>query len=215
MASTSGNWRLRSEDGVGEGHAIDYQTLSQGVSDGLWSETAQVRGPGRSDWIPIGDHPQLEEFLPRQRIFAGKPGEEAEIDMTPMIDVTFQLIIFFMITATFVVQKTLDMPQPTADQEVPAALPTLSQLQADNIIVKVRGDGGIEVDNKPVAMEQLTDALREASKKNPDSVELILDVDDQVAYDVVVKVIDGAAGAEIERVHFLRRAGEGDAPEAG
>jgi len=210
MATITEAWRVRSEDGEGECRTVDFGVLSQGVSDGVWSEADQVQGPGESRWMPVGDHPRLQDSLPPQPAFVSKGSEEAEMDMTPMIDVTFQLIIFFMITATFVVQKTLDMPETTADQQTPARLPTLSELQAENVIVKVRGDGTIEVDDRPVPIDQLAGALTEASKKNPDNMELILDVDDQVEYDVVVRVIDGAAGADMERVHFLRRASGGD-----
>jgi len=214
MTAMSGAWRVRSEDGVGEGRAFDFATMAQAVSDGLWSEESQVRGPQDKAWVTIGDHPRLQDFLPPRAAFTAKETGEAEMDMTPMIDVTFQLIIFFMITATFVVQKTLDMPDPTADQQTAASLPTLSQLQAENIVVTLRGGGVVEVDGRPVPMGGLTDALREASRKNPENVELILDVEDQVEYEIVVQVIDGAAGAEIERVHFLRRAAE-EAQEAG
>ena len=42
-------------------------------------------------------------------VFKRSSDSAVDFNMTPMIDVTFQLIIFFMITATFVVQKTLDM----------------------------------------------------------------------------------------------------------
>jgi biopolymer transport protein ExbD len=214
MATMTGPWRVRSEDGAGEGRALEFAALAQAVSDGAWSEESQVRGPQDRAWVPIGDHPQLQDVLPPRAPFAAKAAEDVEMDMTPMIDVTFQLIIFFMITATFVVQKTLDMPDPTADQQTAAALPTLSQLQAENIVVTLRGGGEVEVDGRVVPMDQLTEALREASRKNPDNVELILDVEDQVEYETVVRVIDGAAGAQIEKVHFLRHASEG-AQEAG
>lgn len=43
-------------------------------------------------------------------------GEEAEMDMTPMVDCVFQLLIFFMLTASFAVQKSLLFPKPTVDQ---------------------------------------------------------------------------------------------------
>jgi biopolymer transport protein ExbD len=205
MATTTQPWQLRSEDGVGEGRAIDFRALVRGISDGVWSEAEQVRDPRDGRWRPIGDHPQLQEFLPHKPLFTPKPAEEAEMDMTPMIDVTFQLIIFFMITAAFVVQKTLDMPEATPDQEKNPARKTLSQLAKENVIVKIAGDGSIAVDEKPTKIDQLPEALREASKKNPDSFELILDVDDEVDYEVVVRVIDEAAGAKIQKVLFLRR----------
>ena len=40
---------------------------------------------------------------------------EAEMDMTPMCDVTFQLLIFFMVTAAFAMQKSIEIPKPKQD----------------------------------------------------------------------------------------------------
>jgi biopolymer transport protein ExbD len=207
MATTTPQWRLRSEDAVGQGQPIEYRMLVQGISDGAWSEGNQVFDPYNNRWVPIGDHPKLQEFLPHKPLFAPKPAEEAEMDMTPMIDVTFQLIIFFMITAAFVVQKTLDMPEASPEQNDRPAAKTLNELAKENVIVKIDGAGNIAVDGAPVEIAELPDALREASKKNPDSFELILDVDDEVDYEVVVRVIDEAAGAKVQKVQFLRRRG--------
>jgi len=215
MATTSETWRVRSEDGVGEGRVVDFRLLTQAIGDGAWSEAAQVYDPRDGRWRLIGDHPQLQEFLPLRPLFKAKPVEEAQMDMTPMIDVTFQLIIFFMITATFVVQKTLDMPASTPDEEKAASHSTLSELAERNIIVRIRDDGSITVDDRLVEIDELPKALEAASEKNPDNVELILDVDDEVDYEVVVQVIDGAAGAEIEKVHFLRHVSPADGGQTG
>lgn len=42
--------------------------------------------------------------------------QESEMDMTPMVDCVFQLLIFFMLTASFAVQKSMLMPKPTVDE---------------------------------------------------------------------------------------------------
>jgi biopolymer transport protein ExbD len=42
---------------------------------------------------------------------------EAEMDMTPMVDVTFLLLIFFMVTAAFAVQKAKEIPKPEPQEE--------------------------------------------------------------------------------------------------
>jgi biopolymer transport protein ExbD len=44
---------------------------------------------------------------------------ETEMDMTPMVDVTFQLLIFFMITAAFALQKAKEIPKPKLDEPSP------------------------------------------------------------------------------------------------
>lgn len=201
MAAATAQWRVRSEDGVGEGQPVEWPRLRQAVADGGWSEAAQVRGPQDDRWIPIGDHPQLVEFLPRQPLLRPRPGEEAEMDMTPMIDVTFQLIIFFMITATFVVQKTLPTPEADPDRQRPM---TLRQLQQGNIIVRITADATVTVDGRPTTVDALPEALIEAAKDR-DNVEMVMDIADEVDYQLVVQAIDAAAGAQIEKVHLARR----------
>jgi biopolymer transport protein ExbD len=53
-----------------------------------------------------------ESLLPVKRVKT----PEAELDMTPMCDVTFQLLIFFMVTAAFALQKSFEIPKPKQDE---------------------------------------------------------------------------------------------------
>ena len=64
-------------------------------------------------------------------------GDE-QLDMTPMVDVTFLLLIFFMITAAFALQKALEVP-PTEEQAA-AESRTIDDFAEDSIIVRVDGD---------------------------------------------------------------------------
>jgi biopolymer transport protein ExbD len=62
-----------------------------------------------------------------------------EMDMTPMVDVTFLLLIFFMVTAAFSLQKSFEVPTP--DQEQPSAqVKTLQDFEDDPNFVVVRVD---------------------------------------------------------------------------
>jgi biopolymer transport protein ExbD len=47
---------------------------------------------------------------------AGKDREALELDMTPMVDVTFLLLIFFMVTASFTLLKTIEQPAPNSEE---------------------------------------------------------------------------------------------------
>ena len=49
--------------------------------------------------------------------------DETEMDMTPMVDVTFLLLIFFMVTAAFTTQKALPLPTPKPDEPSTNAVP--------------------------------------------------------------------------------------------
>src|SRR5437868_4768995 len=114
---TTTGWRFRREDTTGPGRPIPQERLLRAIQEGALGEEDEVRQEQDAAWTKIGEHPYLQEFLPEHGGFRARPSEEAEMDMTPMIDVTFQLLIFFMIAATYVVQKTLDVAKAEADQQ--------------------------------------------------------------------------------------------------
>lgn len=62
---------------------------------------------------------------------------EAEMDMTPMVDVTFLLLIFFMVTATFTLQKSLEIPKVPDDDPSANAIETDPEEQGDFVTVLV------------------------------------------------------------------------------
>lgn len=66
-------------------------------------------------------------------------GVDADVDMTPMVDVTFLLLIFFMITAAFSLQKSFELPAPKEDQPSTKAR-TLLDFESDPEFVVVRID---------------------------------------------------------------------------
>lgn len=206
-------WRVRMEDDLGGGQEVAFDRLSQGIEDGVWGESDQARGPHDAEWAIIGEHPVLEEFLPPTPLLRERDTEEAEMDMTPMIDVTFQLLIFFMIAATYIVQKTMLLPRFEADEGPPTV--TLSELARDNIVVRVARDRSLTVDGSSTALGDLTSALIGAlQRRQHASAELILDVDDEVDQQTVVSVLDAAAGAEIEQVHFVSRDSKAGRPSS-
>lgn len=72
--------------------------------------------------------------------FSAPPSRsEAEMDMTPMVDVTFLLLIFFMVTAAFTMQKSFRVPTPRPDQPSSRAR-TVDDFEQDPDFVIVRID---------------------------------------------------------------------------
>jgi biopolymer transport protein ExbD len=202
---STGAWRVRAEGSAVAGRDVDFPTLARQIADGVWQESDEVRDPATGRWGLVGNHPQLEEFLSPARALEASAEDDAEMDITPMIDVTFQLIIFFMITATFVVQKTLDMPQAEADEPSSQFRPTWEEVEEQYIVVQVGQDGTITVDDEPVDLEDLPVVLAQAASER-ELVEMALTVHDEVQHELLVDVLDAAAGAEIERIHLARGA---------
>lgn len=197
-------WHARLEGEKTTGHAVSLEQLSEGIEHGVWSEVDEVRGPGERDFISIGDHPIAAEYLPLPEMFPPATTEEAESDLTPLIDVIFQLVIFFMIAATYTVQKTLDLPKAEKPTDANQGV-AMEQLEQTNVIIKISADGSYVVDGAPVDAEDLVGVLRDAVSQK-DNAEVVLDVDDAAEHDAVVKVLDAAGGANVERVLFVTRA---------
>lgn len=210
---TPGSWLVRTADETGPGRPIEFRRLAQGIEDGVWKEEDQARGPRDVQWRLIGEHPQLEEFLPPAPVFRRSTGDEAEMDMTPMSDVVFQLLIFFMIAATYTLQKTLDLPQARANEEG-ASTVTMQVVERTNVVVVASEDGQVLVDGQPAALDELELAIR-AARDIKQTGELALDAADGAPHELVVRILDAAAGARINQVHFIKRAGTSAGDGAG
>jgi biopolymer transport protein ExbD len=94
-----------------------------------------------------------------------------ELDLAPMVDVAFQLVLFFMVTATTVLFKTLEIPKPSADPPPGAVTQGISRSLDDfkdaYVIVEIDASGAMKVDHEPVQAElnALVERLRTAREK--------------------------------------------------
>jgi biopolymer transport protein ExbD len=99
------------------------------------------------------------------------PATVEELDLAPMVDVAFQLVLFFMVTATTVLYKTLEIPKPSNEQAPAAAAQgrsrTLDELKEDYILVEIDSLGAMKIDREPVAadMDTLVERLRTSREK--------------------------------------------------
>ena len=107
--------------------------------------------------------------------------EEASIDISPLIDMVFILLIFFMVTTTFVKDMKLDLERPTA------ASATTASTKAIRVFVDQHGD--IYVDNQPVRIYSLQSKLRDMLRVSTDKSVLVV-TDENVAAKVVLEVVD-------------------------
>ncbi|HPO01897.1 biopolymer transporter ExbD [Treponema zuelzerae] len=107
----------------------------------------------------------------------------AVVDLVPMIDVVFQLILFFLVSTTFAVLPgiSLDLPKSSTAQGV----------RTNGITITVEADGGLYVNTERVEMEALDAALEALGTDIPrDAVPVSLEADSAVPNGRIVNVLD-------------------------
>ncbi|MFM7128352.1 MAG: ExbD/TolR family protein [bacterium] len=90
-----------------------------------------------------------------------------ELDLAAMVDVAFQLVLFFMVTASVTLIKTMDLPKPTESTK-PAASSAPSvgtksknEVETEFIVVSINAAGEISIDDEPITTDQIVERLRE------------------------------------------------------
>ena len=110
-----------------------------------------------------------------------------EIQMSPLIDVIFLLLLFYAVTTTFVSDERLKLKLPEAKTAEDAGISRDERPPE----VKVAADGTIWIDDRIVPESQLEDRIRELVERAPDDG-IILKGDKGADYGVVVHVLDVA-----------------------
>ena len=90
------------------------------------------------------------------RLVRQAPPQEVEVDMTPLIDVTFLLLIFFMVISVF------NYMERAAELELPSVVQALVQkdVAEQRMVVNIEKDGGIVLFGQDVTLDTFRDQLR-------------------------------------------------------
>lgn len=118
-----------------------------------------------------------------------KPGE-GDISLTPLIDVVFQLLVFFMLTSTFVL--------PSLDLTLPRLNPELTISQDDNsILIEINSAGELWVDQRPVSY--IADGIRE--QEDRDQARLRFDA--STPYATITEILQQLGQLGISKIQFV------------
>ncbi len=131
----------------------------------------------------------------------GRPEPEfEEMDLTPMVDVTFLLLIFFMITAAFNLQKKIDMPPATAEEGMSTSVP---QQENSSVEAEIDRDNQIYIGGtQGTAFDEIV-RLLESEKAGIDDIELRVKIDPESTHEKRILVADAAAKAGFVKVKSL------------
>lgn len=122
-------------------------------------------------------------------IIPGRRRDDVNVDIAPLMDMVFILLIFFIVTATFTRETGVQIEKPKAE--------SAAQLQQRNILIAITRQGTVHVNERQVEPAALQEILKQMLQKNPDR-EIVLMADQRSFTGLLVKVMDAAnlAGAK-------------------
>ena len=130
-----------------------------------------------------------------------KRQSERRMDITPLIDCVFQLLIFFMVTTVFTTPETLQVDLPKAAESDKAPEKDL------NILISEKGE--MELNGELVTLDNLENALRQ-QKALYNSRVLIIKADEKALHGMVVDVMDAAKTVGIDELAIATEKEEGE-----
>ncbi|NOH79650.1 biopolymer transporter ExbD [Vibrio sp. RE86] len=117
--------------------------------------------------------------------------DEAQVDLTSMLDIVFIMLIFFIVTSSFVRESGVEVNRPTASNVV-------SQKEA-GIFVAITSANDIYIDKRVVDVERVQATLEHLLLDKPDA-SLVIQADEHAYSGTVVKVMDAAKGAGVQNI---------------
>jgi biopolymer transport protein ExbD len=117
--------------------------------------------------------------------------EETELDMTPMLDIVFIMLIFFIVTTSFVKESGVTVSTPQAQ--------SASRQENTNIFIAITDSGEIWIDRRPVDPRSLRAIVARLHADKPEG-SVIIQADENAATRVLVEVMDQVRLAGIDRI---------------
>jgi biopolymer transport protein ExbD len=125
------------------------------------------------------------------RLLNDQKKSRALLNITPLIDVLFILIIFFAVSSTFLEKPGIKLTLPEAQK---------TDLQkVEKAIIYVSSDEKIQFRDKEISLNNLEVLLVDAMKQSPDK-SLIIDADENVPHGFVVKIMDIARQSGVQKL---------------
>ena len=117
--------------------------------------------------------------------------EETELDMTPMLDIVFIMLIFFIVTTSFVKESGVTVNTPRAA--------TASNQEKVNIFIAITASGEVWVDRRPVDPRAIRTIVARLHADNPEG-SVIIQADADAATGTLVEIMDQVRLAGVEGI---------------
>ena len=114
--------------------------------------------------------------------------QEEELNLTPMLDVVFILLIFFIVTANFIKEPGLEVNRPDAETS------TIQENAA--ILIAIGNNDDIWIDGRRIDVRQVKANVTKLLAENPQG-SVVIQADEQASADAIIKVMDQSRDAGV------------------
>lgn len=128
----------------------------------------------------------MKQFLTQQQA-----EEEPSIDITPMLDVVFIMLIFFIVTATFVKEAGIDVNRPDAT--------TATKQEKANILIAISANDTIWIDRRQIDIRSVRPNIERLHAENPQGT-VVIQADKDSRTNTLIQVMDAARQAGVYNV---------------
>lgn len=117
--------------------------------------------------------------------------EETAIDMTPMLDIVFIMLIFFIVTTSFVKEAGVDINRPAAS--------TGKKTDSKSLVVAITKDGDVYIDGNQVDVQTVRPLVESLRAQDPESA-VMVQADDASRTGALIKVMDQIRAAGVTNI---------------
>lgn len=129
---------------------------------------------------------------------ANNSNEDNSIDMTPMLDIVFIMLIFFIVTTSFVKESGVSVNRPSAQ--------TATEDKKGNIMVAIKPNGEIWIDKRAVDVRSVRANIEKLKAESPEGT-VVIQADTDSKTGLLVMVMDQIRLAGISNISIAAQAG--------
>lgn len=126
-----------------------------------------------------------------RRISHAGGDDESQVDITPLIDVVFIMLIFFIVTASFVKETGIDVNKPDA--------PTAEVKKKANILIAIDANNNIWIERRKVDIRSVRPNVERLHAENPQG-SVVIQADEESKNKMLVEVMDAARQAGVYNI---------------
>lgn len=127
----------------------------------------------------------------RRRRHSEEVSAEAEINITPLLDIVFIMLIFFVVTTSFIKEAGIEVNRPTAQ--------TAERKEHANILIAISLNGEIWIDRRVVDVRSVRATIERLRAENPESA-VVIQGDREAQIGLLVRVMDQVRKAGVNNV---------------